>query len=96
MYDIRDRDYPTWFATSATGYGLATLKILYRHPDFPDLLQTFVWQFHDVAPTYPRLVRFLDFWSAEIEGAIHRVEVAHAGLVSATEIRAARFCGHLH
>ena len=78
------------FAKESAGYGLATLKILYRLPEYPDLLQTFVWQVYDVAPDYPRLAQFLDFWASRIDGAIHSVEVAHNRSVAASEVRAAR------
>jgi uncharacterized protein Usg len=93
---IRDLDFETIFLSGNAGYGLATANILYRLPDHPGLLQSFVWQFYDVAPDYPRLLKFLDFWVAEIDGAIHRVEVAHKQLVTAAEIRHARFEGRLH
>src|SRR4051794_18560600 len=33
------------------GYRLATAEILYRMPDHPSLLQTFIWQHYDLAPT---------------------------------------------
>ena len=78
------------------GYGLTTANILYCIPDHPKLLQSFVWQFYDIAPDYPRLLKFLDFWKAEIDGAIHSVEVAHQQLVAEREIRHARFHGQLH
>lgn len=55
-----------------------------------------IWQFYDVAPEYPRLIKFLDFWRAEIKGIIQSVEVAHRQLASADEIRYARFHGQLH
>jgi uncharacterized protein Usg len=93
---MRAFDFRTVFLSENAGYGLATANILYRLPEHPDLLQSFVWQFHDISPDYPRLVKFLDFWVAEIEGAIHSVEVAHKRLVSAAEVRHARFQGQLH
>ena len=92
----RDLDFATVFLSDKAGYGLATANILYRLPETPSLLQSFVWQFYDVAPDYPRLVKFLDFWVAEIDGAIHRVEVAHKQLVTAAEVRHARFHRELH
>jgi uncharacterized protein Usg len=91
-----DADFRTVFLTGRGGYGLATANILYRMPEHPSLLQSFVWQFYDVAPDYPRLVRFLDFWSAEIEAVIHSVEVAHREIASAAELRHARFEGKIH
>jgi uncharacterized protein Usg len=92
----RELDFKTVFLSDRAGYGLATASILYRLPEHPGLLQSFVWQFYDIAPDYPRLLKFLDFWVAEIEGAIHSVEVAHTHLVSAAEVRHARFEGKLH
>ncbi len=77
---MRELDFRTVFMSDRAGYGLATANILYHMPERPKLLQTFVWQFYDVAPDYPRLIKFLDFWMAEIDGIIHSVEVAHRQL----------------
>lgn len=84
------------FAKQMVGYGITTANILYRMPDHPGLLQSFVWQFHDIAPDYPRLYRFLGYWRDVIEGEIHSVEVAHRNLVSASEFRIAEFAGQIH
>ena len=93
---MRELDFRTVFLSDKAGYGLATANILYHLPEHPKLLQSFVWQFYDIAPAYPRLEKFLDLWVAEIDGIIHSVEVAHRGLVTAAEIRHARFHGQLH
>ena len=45
------------------GYRLALAEITYHLPDHPGLLQTFVWQHYDLAPKFPELRKFLDFWS---------------------------------
>jgi uncharacterized protein Usg len=71
------------------GYRLTTAKILYHLPDHPSLLQTFVWQNLDLAPKFPELRKFLDFWHREIEGRLHSVTVASAALVKPAEIRMA-------
>lgn len=63
------------------GYRLATAEIVYHLPDHPTLLQTFVWQHYDLAPGYPELHRFLDFWAKNIEGKLHSVTVSRAQLV---------------
>jgi len=68
-------------------YRLTTANILYFMPDHPSLLQTFVWQTYDRAPEFPRIRRFLDFWEREIDGRIHSVQVAAAGLVCPAEFR---------
>ncbi|MGO4705837.1 usg protein [Microvirga sp. 2MCAF38] len=75
------------FMRQLEGYGLTTAKILYRMPDHPRLLQTYIWQDYDLAPRFPVLRRFLGFWKRELEGPLHSVTVAHSRLVGPTEIR---------
>jgi uncharacterized protein Usg len=58
------------------GWRLATAEVLYYMPDHPALLQTFVWQTLDLAPDYPRIHRFLNFWRREIDAVIHSVRLA--------------------
>ncbi len=62
-------------------YRLTTAEILYHFPDHPRLLQSFVWQELDIAPKFPVLKKFLDFWDRELDGKIHSVTVAHTELV---------------
>lgn len=62
-------------------YRLTTAEILYRLPDHPDILQTYLWQELDIAPRYPVLRKFLDFWQRELEGPVHSVRIASVGLV---------------
>jgi uncharacterized protein Usg len=71
-----------------TGYGLTTASILYRMPDHPALLQTYVWQDYDIAPLFPELRQFLAFWQRELEGALHSVKVAHQLLLTERDLRA--------
>ena len=78
------------------GYRLTTAEILYHLPDHPSLLQSFVWQKLDLAPKYPVLAQFLDFWEAKLDGKIHSVRVAHKGLVSPAALRMAVEAGRLH
>ncbi|HET7410317.1 MAG TPA: usg protein [Paracoccaceae bacterium] len=73
------------FRRQLAGYSLATAEIYYRMPDARDVLQTFVWQDYDIAPRFPELRRFLDFWSRELEGPIHSVRLAHAALIRPAE-----------
>jgi uncharacterized protein Usg len=67
-------------------YRLTTAEILYHLPDHPALLQSFIWQNYDIAPRYPELRKFLDFWTRQIEGKLHSVILASRGIVSAAEI----------
>lgn len=69
------------------GYRLTTAQIDYWRPDHPSLLQQFIWQELDLAPSFPVLTRFLDFWERELDGKLHRVTVASAGLIQPAEYR---------
>jgi uncharacterized protein Usg len=69
------------------GYSLTTAEILYRLPDHPALLQSFIWQEYDVHPRFPRLLSFLDFWQHNLDGKLYRVTVAHRKLIAPTELR---------
>jgi uncharacterized protein Usg len=80
---MADRDFQTQLA----GFSLTTAEILYRLPDHPSLLQSFIWQDYDVHPRFPRLKSFLDFWTANLEGKLYRVTVAHNRLISPAELR---------
>jgi len=62
-------------------YRLTTAEILYHMPDHPGLLQTFVWQDLDIAPSFPVLCKFLDFWQRSLDGKLSRVRVASNALV---------------
>ena len=64
------------------GYRLTTAEILYHLPDHPHLLQSFLWQQLDLAPRYPELRRFLDFWARNLDGKLHSVKVAQAKLIA--------------
>ena len=77
----------TDFRRQLEGFGLTTANILYRMPDHPGILQSFIWQRYDLSPHFPELRKFLDFWTREIDGLLHSVTVAHAGLIKPAEIR---------
>jgi uncharacterized protein Usg len=68
-------------------YRLTTAEILYRLPDHPHILQTYLWQELDLAPKYPVLHKFLTFWERELAGKLHSVKVAHVGIISPAELR---------
>jgi uncharacterized protein Usg len=84
MGDIRiDRDFERQLA----GWSLTTAEITYCMPDFRHILQTFIWQEYDLAPKFPRLIKFLDFWSHNLEGPLQSVRVAHSTILRPTELR---------
>ncbi len=84
------------FVKQLQGYGLTTAEILYRLPDHPSLLQSYLWQEYDLAPDFPVLIRFLDFWRDRLDGAVHSVRVAHCGLIKPAEFRAVDGIIRLH
>ena len=75
------------FRQQLSGGGLLTAEIVYYRPDFPKLLQSFVWQTVDKAPKFPRLADFLDHWRREVEAVIHSINIAHADLLQPAEVR---------
>ncbi len=69
------------FRKQVLGYGLTTAEILYRMPDHPALLQSYVWQNYDLFPKFPALKDFLSFWQRSLDGPLFSVTVAHSKLV---------------
>jgi uncharacterized protein Usg len=91
-----ERQVDDGFRLQVAGYGLVTAHILYRMPDHPAILQSYIWQNYDLAPKFPELERFLDFWSRELDGPIHSVEVAHKELIGPNEWKAVKGLYRLH
>lgn len=48
------------------GYRLTTAEFYYRMPDFRNVINVFIWRDCDLAPDYPRIFGFIDFWQREI------------------------------
>jgi len=63
-------------------YRLTTAEILYHLPDHPAVLQAYIWQNLDLAPKFPELQKFLDFWSRNLDGKLHSVRVGAAQLIT--------------
>lgn len=76
------------------GWRLATAEVLYYLPDHPSLLQSFMWQTLDLAPSYPRIHRFLDFWRREIDAVIHSVQLASGEMLAPAPVSKADFLLH--
>ena len=76
------------------GWRLATAEVLYYLPDHPSLLQSFVWQTLDLAPEYPRIHRFLNFWRREIEAVIHSVRLASGETLAPAKLNTADLILH--
>jgi uncharacterized protein Usg len=76
------------FKKQLEGYGLTTAEILYRMPDHPALLQSYIWQDYDLCPDFPVLRKFLEFWARTLDGPLFKVTVGHSRLIKPAEIRA--------
>ena len=83
-------------ALQLRNYRLTTAEIIYRMPDHPAVLQSYIWQELDLAPEFPVLKKFLEFWMRNIEGKLHTVRVAQSQLVKSAEIKANAHLLRLH
>jgi len=77
-------------------YRLTTAEILYHLPDHPNLLQTYIWQELDLAPQFPVLRKFLDFWHRELDGRVHSVRVGSARLIQPARVAHAAALLNIH
>ena len=71
-------------------FRLTTAHILYHMPDHPGLLQSFIWQDYDLAPKFPTLRKFLEFWTRNLDGKLHSVHVASSEVMQAPQWRNAQ------
>lgn len=76
------------FQRQLEGYGLTTVEVHFWMPDHRSLLQQFIFQQYDLAPRFPRLGKFLDFWRSDIDAVLHSVRVAHKHLIGPAEWQA--------
>lgn len=83
------------FKKQLWNYRLTTAEILYFMPDYEHLLQTYIWQDLDIAPKYPVLTKFLDFWHTTLDGKLHIVRVASIGIVQPAEFKFAEILSTL-
>jgi uncharacterized protein Usg len=77
-------------------YRLTTARIFYHLPDFPAVLQTYVWQEYDMAPQFPALHKFLDFWQQNLDGKVHSVRVISPKLIKPSRWRHESFSLLVH
>ena len=86
----------TLFELQAKGYRITTAEIIYHLPDHPALLQSFIWQKFDLAPDFPELQRFLEFWQSSIEGKLHSVNVKQSTAIGPSRFRHIKHSLTLH
>jgi uncharacterized protein Usg len=84
---IRDRaaDDHAHRVVEERGLHLRRDEMIYRMPDYRSVLNTFVWQDYDLAPDYPKLFEFIEFWHDEIEGPLHSVRFTHRKMIAPGE-----------
>lgn len=68
-------------ARQLNDYRMTLAEITYHLPDHPGLLQTFLWQDLDIAPAFPVLRKFLDFWGHNLDGKLHSVRISDVKLI---------------
>ena len=56
---------------------LVTLDIFYYLPDYPSLIEEFIWQTHDVVPELPRVQKFLWYWHDNVDATINKIYISH-------------------
>ena len=66
---------------------LTTAEIFYHLPDHPALLQSYIWQEYDLAPQFPSLIKFLNFWSHNLDGKLHSIYVANYKIITPGELK---------
>jgi uncharacterized protein Usg len=86
----------TAYELQVRGYRLTTAEIIYRLPDHPALLQSFIWQKFDLAPDFPELNKFLEFWRGNIEGKLHSVNVKQSSRSTPNRFRHVKHTLTLH
>ncbi|MGE3142308.1 MAG: Usg family protein [Hyphomonadaceae bacterium] len=84
----------TEMALRLRGWRLARAEVIYYLPDHPSLLQSFIWQTLDIAPNYPRIRQFLDYWKREIEAVIHSVRLATGEELAPGSMKTATYLHH--
>lgn len=52
---------------------IITIDVFYYFPEYPLLIQEFVWQTEDRVPEIPRTRKFLKYWETNIDGLIKEV-----------------------
>jgi uncharacterized protein Usg len=84
------------FGLQRSDFRLTTAEILYRLPDHPALLQSYLWQDYDLAPGFPELRRFLEFWDRNLDGKLYSVSVGSVSIITPPRTRVAGACLTLH
>ena len=52
---------------------LTLIQVYYYMPDYPSVINEFTWQTIDLYPRFPRMNKFLTYWSENIEATINEI-----------------------
>ena len=86
---LRERSPVEDIPEESQDYRLTTAEILYQIPEYPDLLQSYLWQSLDRIPDFPKLNEFLCSWEKSVEGKLHSVRIGYVGIIQPEEWRLA-------
>ena len=64
---------------------IVTIQVFYYMPDYIHVINEFTWQTKDVAPRFPRSVKFIRFWHKEIDAVIKEAYLSHTNYWGGTE-----------
>ncbi len=78
------------------GYRLTMAEIIYHLPDYPHLLQSFIWQTMDTAPAFPSIRKLLRHWEDNLEGKLHSAKVISTSLIKPSEFQLIDHSWQLH
>lgn len=73
---------PTVLELLSAGHGPTIAHIFYRVSDQPTILNCYIWQGYDIAPDYPELFAFIDFWQLHNEGQLQLIKLGHLRLLA--------------
>jgi uncharacterized protein Usg len=85
--ELRERSPVGDLPEDMQDYRLTTAEILYQIPEYPDLLQSYLWQSLDRIPDFPKLNDFLSSWEKDLEGKLHSVRIGYVGIIQPEEWR---------
>lgn len=57
---------------------LVTIDVFYYIPEYPSIVNEFIWQTEDYVPDIPRIHQFLNYWKNENLAVIKDVLVSYS------------------
>lgn len=52
------------------------LQVIYFMPDYPSLMQEFIWGYQDTVPDFLKTHEFLNHWHCDIQAVINQVFIS--------------------